>query len=366
MSTTEDHAESGASTAGEQPIGGPYIEPSSPLPETVYHYTTAAGLLGIVNNDRKDDHVADRPRPLEFWASDLLDMNDATELAFGLELMHQRVTQDRPDSSPPDTSSRFNGVLSVLDQYLGVPELDQNRSIEPRPSVCGASFSTESDALSQWVRYGAGGGFAIGIKGCLLRDVPYAVVDPSGSGVEEFPCSFAEINYGEKARGIIDGLPFLTPGSTGLLAAAFGVAGLVSLAKAVWDGIQDPEHKLKLPIHPASPLIATATVAAAQCKDGAFSDEKEWRLLVGGNSERFADLLLNDAYPLKFRQKGDRLVPYRKVVVRHPEEGAVISELVVGPGPDQARVVHAAQRLLIANGHDPRVVHASKTPYRGW
>jgi hypothetical protein len=366
VSAGEDRVEAGESIAGEQTVGGTHGEPLPLLPEVVYHYTTAAGLLGIVNNDRKDDQVADRPRPLEFWASDLLDMNDATELAFGLELMHQRAAKERPDSSPSSTHPRFDGMLSVLDQYLGVPELDQNRSIEPRPSVCGASFSTESDALSQWVRYGAGGGFAIGINGSLLRDVPYTISDPISSGVEEFPCSFAEIKYGDEARGIIDGLPFVAPGSAGLLAAALGVAGLVSLAKAVWDGVQDPEHKLKLPRHPASPLIAAATVAAAQCKDGAFSDEKEWRLLVAGNSDQFADFLLRDTYPLKFRLKGHRLVPYRSVIVKNPEGGALISKLIVGPGPDQARVVHAVQRLLIANGHDPRVVHASKTPYRGW
>src|SRR5216683_1419399 len=65
-------------------------------PETIFHYTTAAGLLGIVRSNR-------------LWASDLLYMNDSTEVEYGRQLIIAAARCLRPDSAAgpnPNVSAR--------------------------------------------------------------------------------------------------------------------------------------------------------------------------------------------------------------------------------------------------------------------
>lgn len=362
MTDTASSAESEAATGTPDDHVQP--PPTAERLPRVYHYTTAAGLIGIVN--KGGDGTVRGPRLLEFFASDLLDLNDTTELAFGLDLMRERVKEARNGAGAENGPDALPRVISLLEQYLGAPALDSNRSMEPRPSVCGVSFSTEPDLLSQWVTYGAGGGFAIGIDGERLREVPYKALNSRTGATDSFVCSFAKMKYGDAARDIIGQLSFLDPDGAKIAAIAVGVMGLVSVGKALWEGLKDPDHKFTPPRNPTHAVAAAAISVAAQCKDNAFKNEAEWRLLAGGNSQRFADLLLSDDYPPKFRPKGARVVPYRPVTINGSDGGPIIKELVVGPAPDRPRLVHAAQQLLIANGHDPRVVRASSTPYRGW
>ncbi|MCB0930164.1 MAG: DUF2971 domain-containing protein, partial [Mycobacterium sp.] len=118
----------------------------------------------------------------------------------------------------------------------------------------------------------------------------------------------------------------------------------------------------------SSPLTnsAMAITIAARYKHEAFAAEQEWRLLVGGDSPGDLTRLLSGDYPPNFRASGSRLLPYRPITLAPPGQHPLIRDLVVGPAPDQVQLVHAAQQLLIANGHDPAVVRASPVPYRGW
>jgi hypothetical protein len=110
-------------------------------PETIYHYTTAAGLLGIVNTNR-------------LWASDLLYMNDSTEVEYGRQLIIEVAAAVAGEAKCPMAQMLCKSIDTVL---------------YPVGMVSGgfyaACFCEEGDLLSQWRGYSGGvGGYALGFR----------------------------------------------------------------------------------------------------------------------------------------------------------------------------------------------------------
>jgi hypothetical protein len=105
------------------------------LPEELYHYTSPAGLLGIVKSR-------------SIWASNIHYLNDEQEFAFGLAVVR-------------DVIARYDSAhdLEVLDQLMTT--LDTIA----RTTVFVASFSEIDDLLSQWRGYCPNGkGVSIGFR----------------------------------------------------------------------------------------------------------------------------------------------------------------------------------------------------------
>ncbi len=158
----------------------------------LYHYTSSAGLAGIVDS-RRDAEVS---RRLTFFASDLLEMNDVSELAFGLDVVRKHVERRAAAESSP--KGFFHRWLPILEKYLGAPTLERLQDA-PRPCICAASFTTSSDLLSQWVTYGSGGGFAIGLSAQSLRAATYSAHSVTTGESEQFRCGLTRVYYGEDA-----------------------------------------------------------------------------------------------------------------------------------------------------------------------
>lgn len=107
-------------------------------PATLYHYTTQAGLLGIVGQK-------------EIWATSAHFLNDAKEFKYALELLSKRIAQEHPKSKK---------LADLLERLELVREIN----------VCVCSFCTKGDLLSQWRGYGQGGsGYSVGFTGSVLR-----------------------------------------------------------------------------------------------------------------------------------------------------------------------------------------------------
>lgn len=327
----------------------------------LYHYTSAAGLVGIVNSRGGGDYS----RQLTFYASDLLLMNDISELSFGLELVKAHAAEVAAAKDKSEQSENVQQLLDLCERYLSRPTLELLRA-SSRPCVCAASFTTKRDLLSQWVTYGAGGGFAIGLDLQTLQAAAYTARRTGGSDDRTFRCLLSRIAYGEDARSKIAELPFFDDDGARTLTALTGIQSIYRLFRAAVGMLKDPERQGLQPTSPEHAMAAIMIGLAAQCKDGAFDAENEWRLLAGGGDPAsLADLIAGN-YPPEFRAAGSRLLPYRPIVVSGQEGQSPIKKLVVGPAPDQAQLVHAVQQLLIANGHDPSVVRTSTAPYRGW
>lgn len=108
------------------------------VPSSLYHYTSQAGLLGMI--ERK-----------EIWATSAHFLNDAKEFKYAIELVTQRVEEKHPKSK------KLGELLERLDLVTEI-------------NVCVCSFSTKGDLLSQWRGYGQGGaGYSVGFNGSGIK-----------------------------------------------------------------------------------------------------------------------------------------------------------------------------------------------------
>lgn len=124
------------------------IDLLAPTPERkLYHYTTQAGLLGII-------------RSKEIWLTHTQYLNDTREYRNAVEILRSEI-QHRLDDSRTDEAE---DILSDMLGDLGDHHQDFN--------VCVASFSRLSDSLSQWRAYGGPrSAFAIGFDGDYLASL---------------------------------------------------------------------------------------------------------------------------------------------------------------------------------------------------
>src|SRR5215813_10915885 len=100
-------------------------------PEMLYHYTTQAGLLGIM-------------RTKEIWASHTQYLNDLREFRHAMQLVREQLSEmNRPGSYEP-AEQRL--LTEMQDRIEGLESIN----------VCVCSFSENGDALSQWRAYGGG------------------------------------------------------------------------------------------------------------------------------------------------------------------------------------------------------------------
>lgn len=122
-----------------------------PTPTQLFHYTDAAGLLGILESS-------------QLWASDAELMNDSAELLFGaklfLELLEKRLSL---------VESRIE--LESLRAEVQSQFLDRTSpNLNPEFFFYLVSFCRTSDLLSMWRGYGSSGGFCIEFEKSILLE----------------------------------------------------------------------------------------------------------------------------------------------------------------------------------------------------
>lgn len=118
-----------------------------PLPPTLYHYTTAPGLLGILRSE-------------SIWATNARYLNDTSELVYGRGLVSRIIDEQ---------VRRMEGHQKKwLADFVGVVD----RAFETTDTYI-ACFCEGPDLLNQWRAYGSGRGFAMGFSAPRLsRLVP--------------------------------------------------------------------------------------------------------------------------------------------------------------------------------------------------
>jgi hypothetical protein len=121
-------------------------------PPTLFHYTTAEGLLGIMQK-----------RGL--WATHMRFLNDFTDLSYGARMVRSELERFRaPGRRPGEIARRIFG--EVRDGLLAM--LDDCEAKTKHFIVC---FCESDDLLSQWRGYASvGGGFALGFRSNRLLD----------------------------------------------------------------------------------------------------------------------------------------------------------------------------------------------------
>jgi hypothetical protein len=189
--------------------------PQQPL----YHYTTQAGLLGIV--DKK-----------EIWATHTQYLNDRREFRHALEVFREELGALTREWDG-ERLKCFSGVsLTLLDDLS-------------RMNVCVASFSEDSDSLPQWRAYGGGAGFSLGIPGDHL----HALVETEQSFLAR--CVYDALEQRAIARALLEEV------------AEQILAGETS-------DFQPPGGNLQAYLFRFAPLF----------KHKSFTGEREWRIIT--------------------------------------------------------------------------------------
>lgn len=117
-------------------------------PPTLFHYTNAAGLLGIIESGKM------RATHIGF-------MNDASEYLHAVALLLQEVERKIPAETDPLKKAALNDMRVGLQPHA-------NPTYPPLFICC---FSEAENSLNQWRAYSRGeGGFSIGFETNDLRD----------------------------------------------------------------------------------------------------------------------------------------------------------------------------------------------------
>lgn len=303
-------------------VATPAEQPTS-LPDQLWHYTDAAGLLGILTNVEQmpDPNVVGSGsyKPvLRATAAQFL--NDRRELTHGLALVleHLRLWGGRGlFQSNPAADTFMRAVCDAIQSII-------DREYPDYLHCCTVSFSEDPDMLSQWRGYGQGtGGFAIGFD-------PSKFPRSDGSNVHRAGLGLHQVQYlsdalEEPLIGAVDWFiaETMDPASTN-------------------TPTQGNIHK----------AVQSLAFVAASVKHKGFREEQEWRFVQPG----FFDVP-------EFRPGATGLVPYRNVVGL--TQDAVIG-LYVGPGPYQYENYLAAKSMLGRYGYQTASfnVHCSQTPFR--
>lgn len=252
---------------------------------TLYHYTTAAGLQGIISSK-------------SLWTTDYRFLNDTSEFRYGWKLMVSAI-----DRREVDIKERSSFAWDTIALFL--------RDMDKATAFVG-SLTPHGDLLSQWRGYNRGQGFAIGFDEAWLEhnatlqnfDISPVIYDPDRQGAA--------------ADTTVDIL----------LEQLVNEAAMTVLEKLNAWRIQAVKTALRL-------------------KDRHFSEEQESRLVWAGHSwpmrlkTRVSPTGLVPYHAFQF----DQAAPINSL--NHPNNFG-IEEIIVGPALGQHQV-SAVEALLASN-----------------
>jgi len=280
----------------------------------IYHYTDAAGLLGIVSSNR-------------FWASDVSFLNDSSE---GL-LFPQRIIEFMRQKP---------GGLTSLEEQIVVLFQD---GLEKHPKPTSAftiSFCDDGDLLSQWRGYGSfGSGYAIGFEPDNMVHVQLG--------------QLVEVQYGFE----------------GIRQLALDLLSIFVEANPKWSAI------IGSFCEQAAQAIRYLSLVF---KSAGYKEERETRILTRPNDKpghpfevmaplkfraRGADIVpYVSLAPLLIRAKDGS--PFELPKSDEHPASLPIRRIVTGPGVDYLRNKSSLDRLLAAHGYEGVEIVQSLIPFR--
>lgn len=195
--------------------------PKASVPESLFHYTDADGLLGILEGK-------------VLWATDVDFLNDAAEYRFAAGLLREELLYL---SNNPRVAELDLAVEALISGEAPLP---------PEFNQFVVSFCDSGDLLSMWRGYGRSGGFAIEFDSARLVEsmdsTQSNALNPSLIG------DIIPVRYGDQAQHII---------------------------KSIVEGFLDSEQ------NPSVEIFAWNLMSRlVQIKDPTFAEEREVRLVA--------------------------------------------------------------------------------------
>jgi|SRR5579862_675782 len=329
-------------------------------PDLLYHYTSEAGLRGIVENDN-------------IWATDIHFLNDWTEFSHVFNNESLQTFLDAFISSlPPDIDPEARGV--TIDRVLSKRNFPQFLAIiESRPPlgkpkeafVC--SFTADAvaggnpgDRLSQWRGYSHGSqGFSLGFDRTLLKQQVETQDNHDDATAQLVDCIYDD----ERKRSVLADMGCSAATAfRDLRASAAQVPSWFTIARPnPTDAYKKDSYYLVKSLTTVTPVYYKM---AAQFKHKGFAEEHEWRIVF----HTFHESLLPR---LKSRNGPFGLTPFVELPLglRNPETCSLRRIVVgpsthVGPSTQQDAVKNAVELLLQKHGIACVEVAISTIPYR--
>ncbi len=226
--------------------------------EWFFHYTTAQGIDGILNEKK-------------IWATDVNYLNDYAEIRRGIIYANRWFKQNKPK-----IKDKMGDIYTTT--------LEKNLQVEPRGQsgqrmyIC--SFSTERDSLSQWLGYGGKMGYSIGFH------PEYLTKKAEELGLDFVQCIY---EHNENINPVCDALDKLM-GNGHFLQKQTNM-------RKISDSILTVIH-----------VIQTNSVAL---KGEGFKDEREWRICpkLKRKNERYENSGIEGEF---YRIENGIFIPYLK------------------------------------------------------
>jgi Protein of unknown function (DUF2971) len=265
---------------------------------TLFHFTTAAGLLGVLTSSR-------------MWATDLRFLNDAEESVYARErFVHAVRDVENPALAPThslhDLADEFGQTFARYKRLV-----EQELSSFPF-GVYVACFCESGDLLSQWRAYGSDHGYAIEVKVDALED--------AFRGRQEMSLELRQVRYGQDAAD--------------------------DLVAAAMHAVSEDTNLGHLGVH-AHFMAARLASMVATVKHPGFKEEREWRIVSTFESE--------NPQLVRFRSTPMAIVPYIEVPL--PKDAFI--SVRVGPGRHVDVREEGVRRLLAAVGCEAAVCHSN-------
>jgi hypothetical protein len=313
--------------------------------EEVVHYTTAAGLSGIVTTKT-------------LWASHTSFLNDSEEVVGFFDRVLPKLLQKPLDQyfnearqipsfqlwSQALGEDPFDYLLDKIVKTYKVVQLSAHDHYVL--SFCTASDPWVSDngLLSQWRAYGSDGGYAIVFEpsgldtlftaesrryyeeGMMWADAQYRLADPSTVNDEDIQKMISEIQ------------------------------------KSSYEFFKTLDSEA------VGPSLQNITNLSTICKHQGFAEEREVRIIVSESGVAVgADLNKSSNLPdrvIRHYVRDGVAVPYISLFESQQLKTLPIKRVIIGPHPNKLERKRAVEILLSNNGIRADVT-VSDTPYRG-
>jgi hypothetical protein len=305
-----------------------FIEPKqAPKTGLLFHYTTAEGLKGIIEEN-------------ELWATSAYFLNDSSEITYGYGVLDE-VLNEWITKNPCSENSLSVELARDLQRGFGQDLLKRN-IIHPVYVVC---FCEEDNLLSQWRAYGQTGGYSLGFKvaseGQTLELMPESDI---------YTAKWLKVCYErdeqvKRCQAILEAvLPILDDADT-----ARAVEAVYPHEMVGYPGIRRFVSEMLLG-------------ESLSFKNKAFEAEKEWRIVV-----RRREFPKQDdgggMPPAYFRSLRGMLTPYVKLIPK-PAESLPLACLRSGPTLEKTTAGMAVRMMLDQNGFPNVRVEGSDIPVK--
>lgn len=277
--------------------------------ETLYHYTTFAGLIGIVEGKA-------------IWASEIRYMNDSAEMRHTVDLIAAKVGE---------RVNLGNGKQKVLSHFL---DWVSNR-ITQGHMLFAASFRSSGNLLSQWRGYSSvGQGVSIGF------DPDYIMACAERQSSQLGKCIYDPLEQDRLIGEVLDEVQ--------------------RLASSVDERSDDKAVQPSQAYHHIFEQIESDLLRiAAILKHPSFKEEEEWRIV----SPVFSGYV---AAPVLFREGASMLVPYIELpLTKDPPEPIRLDQVYLGPSPNSVLSLNSLTMFLTKQGVSvARGIQYCQIPFR--